>query len=76
MFADGLTCDNMIRFFNTRITQPPYLPIPVIGEITIAPPSVAAGNYKHVQGLRLDTAFLENNYVSCESMKGYTYGGQ
>ncbi|KAI8931621.1 hypothetical protein NX059_011273 [Plenodomus lindquistii] len=75
MFADGKTCDNMIRLFNTSLTTAPYGIDQVIGSVkaNIAP-FKEMKTWSGVYGLRLDTAFIENNYLPCESLRGYGTG--
>lgn len=68
-FADGRSCDNMIRLFNTSVTT----------EIERVRGSVRAKIYpfegeevwEDVEGIRLNTAFIENNYLPCEGFSGY-----
>jgi hypothetical protein len=59
-FADGKTCDNMIRLFNTSLSTAPHAIERVAGTVRAT-----------VHGLRLDTAFIENNYLPCEDFRGY-----
>ncbi|KAF2849572.1 hypothetical protein T440DRAFT_130179 [Plenodomus tracheiphilus IPT5] len=75
MFADGKTCDNMIRLFNTSVTTSPNRIDQVIGSVqaNIAPLK-GVMSWNGVYGLRLDTAFVENNYLPCESLRGYGTG--
>ncbi|KAK7533944.1 uncharacterized protein J3D65DRAFT_647021 [Phyllosticta citribraziliensis] len=66
-------CDNMIRFFNTSITAPPYQPVGVKGHVKVSDPFFPGGQEWHdVWGLRLDTAFIEHNFIKCEKLKGYS----
>jgi hypothetical protein len=72
-FADGKTCDNMIRLFNTTVTTAPNRIERVSGIVRAnIPPFSSEQEWRNVYGLRLDTAFIENNYVSCESFRGYS----
>jgi hypothetical protein len=77
-FANGIFCDNMIRFFNTVISQGEFAPVGVQGNITIAAGYVGPTETKYtkIYGIRLDTAFIENNYMLCSQFKGYTYRGE
>lgn len=72
-FADGKTCDNMIRLFNTSLTTAPNGIEHVKGTVraNIFPFSDEQ-EWRNVYGLRMDTAFIENNYLSCESFRGYS----
>ncbi|KAF1922993.1 uncharacterized protein M421DRAFT_333469 [Didymella exigua CBS 183.55] len=69
IFADGKTCDNMIRLFNTSVTTSIET---VVGSVrAIMPPFSEERVWKGVEGIRLDSAFIENNYLPCESFRGY-----
>ncbi|KAF2624522.1 hypothetical protein BU25DRAFT_154964 [Macroventuria anomochaeta] len=68
-FADGKTCDNMIRLFNTSVTTSIET---VRGSVRAKiPPFEREEVWEGVEGIRLDSAFLENNYLSCEGFRGY-----
>jgi hypothetical protein len=68
-FADGKTCDNMIRLFNTSVTTSIEL---VKGSVQAKiPPFETAQEWTDVEGIRLDSAFIENNYLPCENFRGY-----
>ncbi|KAL8771474.1 MAG: hypothetical protein Q9209_003144 [Squamulea sp. 1 TL-2023] len=65
-------CDNWITFWNTSITTGAYEPQPVVGEVLLSPPIVPSKKvWRNVQGVKADRAFLENNYLNCESLKGW-----
>ncbi|KAL8786934.1 MAG: hypothetical protein Q9213_002476 [Squamulea squamosa] len=65
-------CDNWITFWNTSITTGTYEPRPVVGEVLLSPPFVPTRKvWRNVQGVKADRAFLENNYLSCESLRGW-----
>ena len=69
IFADGKTCDNMVRLFNTSVTTSIET---VIGTVRAKiPPFSEEKVWQGVQGIRLDSAFIENNYLPCESFRGY-----
>lgn len=69
IFADGKTCDNMIRLFNTSVTT--HIE-PVVGTVRAQiPPFSVEKVWEGVEGIRLDSAFIENNYLPCESFRGY-----
>ncbi|KAF2117084.1 hypothetical protein BDV96DRAFT_490007 [Lophiotrema nucula] len=71
-FADGKTCDHMTRLFNTSVTTSHGIE-PVKGTIRVKlPPFVGEVEFKDVYGLRLDSAFIENNYLPCETFRGYS----
>lgn len=71
-FADGKTCDNMIRLFNTSLSTAPNGIERVKGTVRAnIHPFNREHEWRNVYGLRMDTAFIENNYLSCESFRGY-----
>ncbi|OAK96804.1 hypothetical protein IQ06DRAFT_229386 [Phaeosphaeriaceae sp. SRC1lsM3a] len=71
-FADGKTCDNMIRLFDTSVTIAPNKIESVRGTVKARiPPFQGEVEWKDVYGLRMDTAFIENNYLPCENFRGY-----
>ncbi|KAH7119717.1 hypothetical protein B0J11DRAFT_67115 [Dendryphion nanum] len=72
-FADGKTCDNMIRLFDTSVTTAPNRIEHVKGTVRIhMPPFAEAQEWTNAYGLRMDTAFIENNYLPCENFRGYS----
>ncbi|KAF2825466.1 hypothetical protein CC86DRAFT_43499 [Ophiobolus disseminans] len=72
-FADGKTCDNMIRLYNTSVTTSPNQIETVRGSVKVnIPPFSDEQEWKGVYGLRMDTAFIENNYLPCEDFRGYS----
>jgi hypothetical protein len=73
MFADGRSCDNMIRLFNTELSTAPNEIQSVRGSVKAQfPPFAGEQEWKDVYGLRFDSAFIENNYLPCESFRGYS----
>ncbi|KAF2802523.1 uncharacterized protein BDZ99DRAFT_551387 [Mytilinidion resinicola] len=71
-FANGLTCDEMVRYFNTSVSTGENAPVPVRGRVEAKLQTFKGGKvWKGVYGIRLDTSFVENNYLSCESLRGY-----
>ncbi|CAO2647611.1 Nn.00g085330.m01.CDS01 [Neocucurbitaria sp. VM-36] len=71
-FADGKTCDNMIRLFNTSVTTAPNRIETVKGTVKAnIYPFENEQEWRDVYGLRMDTAFIENNYLPCENFRGY-----
>ena len=71
-FADGKTCDNMIRLFNTSVTTTPNRVETVKGTVRAKiHPFRSEQEWTGVYGLRVDTAFIENNYLPCENFRGY-----
>lgn len=77
-----LTCDNMIRFFHTKITAGPVQPSGISGSVSLAPVAKSGvtffphgAKFKDVKGVKMDVAFIENNYRNCASLEGYQYMG-
>jgi hypothetical protein len=74
-FANGKTCDNMIRLFDTSVTLAPNRIESVRGTVRVKiPPFKEEVKWEGVYGLRMDTAFIENNYLPCENFRGYGSG--
>lgn len=72
MFANGKTCDNMIRLFDTNVTTAPNGIESIKGSVKAKIfPFQYEQEWKNVHGLRLDTSFIENNYLPCENFRGY-----
>ena len=72
-FADGRTCDNMIRLFDTSVTMSPNRIETVRGSVKVKiPPFTDEQEWSDVYGLRMATAFIENNYLPCENFRGYS----
>ncbi|KAF2263120.1 hypothetical protein CC78DRAFT_290241 [Lojkania enalia] len=72
-FADGKTCDNLIRLFNTSVTTSHGIER-VKGTVRARiPPFDQGWEWQDVYGLRLDTSFIENNYLNCDSFRGYSW---
>ncbi|KAH8722949.1 hypothetical protein GQ44DRAFT_621528 [Phaeosphaeriaceae sp. PMI808] len=72
IFADGKTCANMIRLFNTSATTAPNRIESVKGSVKAnIPPFVGEQEWADVYGIRLATAFIENNYLPCADFRGY-----
>ncbi|KAH8919488.1 hypothetical protein BT69DRAFT_1337254 [Atractiella rhizophila] len=70
-------CDKQVHYFNTSVTLPPYQPTDVIGNVTVQKTifeGADGGGYQwtNVWGVRMDTAFVEYNYLDCASLKGYS----
>ena len=64
------------RIFNTSVTAAPYEPVAVKGDVKIQDPLFPGGmNWSGVFGVRVDTAFIERNFVPCANFKGYAGTG-
>jgi hypothetical protein len=75
-FANATTCDNMIRLFNTTMSVGEYAPVSVRGRVKAhALPFEAESEWTDIYGVQVATPFIENNYLDCESMRGYSGTG-
>jgi hypothetical protein len=71
-FADGKTCDNMIRLFNTSLSTGANAIEAVQGDVTARMwPLEGEQAWAGVEGIRFSSAFIENNYLPCEMFRGY-----
>ncbi|KAM7193135.1 hypothetical protein V8F33_008007 [Rhypophila sp. PSN 637] len=72
-FANGTTCDNMIRLFNTSMSIGDHSPVSVLGKVraNAFPFRGEQKQYVDVYGVQVTTPFIENNYLDCQTMKGY-----
>lgn len=73
-FGSGVPlCDNYITLFNSTVTTGKYAPVAVKGTVSVVPPYYPTNTtFSEVYGYRMDNAFIENNLVPCEQLKGYT----
>lgn len=76
-FANGTTCDNMIRLFNTTMSVGDHAPVPVRGRVRARafPFQGAEQEWAGVYGVQVATPFIENNYLDCRAMRGYSGTG-
>jgi len=77
-FANATSCDNMIRLFNTTMSLGEHAPKPVLGRVRArAFPfgNAPATEWADVYGVQVATPFIENNYLDCHSMRGYSGTG-
>lgn len=71
IFADGVKCDQQITFFNTTLSVGKNAPVGLIGDITISSPYLPSDStFTNVFGLKVDVAFIENNFLDCPSLRG------
>ncbi|KAH6626487.1 hypothetical protein B0J18DRAFT_365003 [Chaetomium sp. MPI-SDFR-AT-0129] len=72
-FANASSCDNMIRFFNTSMSTGEHAPVAVRGKATgrAFPFNETTHKWADVHGIQVATPFIENNYLDCQTMKGY-----
>ncbi|KAH7116680.1 hypothetical protein B0J13DRAFT_205170 [Dactylonectria estremocensis] len=72
IFAAGETCDQMIRLFDTPLSQGAFAPIPVKTKVeSNIGPFTCKTSFTGVFGFQITTPFIENNYLSCDTLKGY-----
>ncbi|KAK3996600.1 hypothetical protein QBC44DRAFT_135669 [Cladorrhinum sp. PSN332] len=75
-FANGTSCDNMIRLFNTTMSVDDYAPRTVQGRVKAnAFPFRGQQEWTDVYGVQVATPFIENNYLDCRTMRGYVGTG-
>ncbi|KFY13814.1 hypothetical protein V491_06265 [Pseudogymnoascus sp. VKM F-3775] len=71
IFADGLHCDQQISLYNTTLSTGANAAVGLIGDIAISAPYLPSDSvFRNVFGLKVDVAFIENNLLDCESLKG------
>lgn len=71
IFADGVKCDQQITLFNTTLSKGVYAPVGLVGDISISAPYLPSDSiFRNVFGLKVDVAFIENNFLDCESLQG------
>ncbi|EMD88624.1 hypothetical protein COCC4DRAFT_137372 [Bipolaris maydis ATCC 48331] len=72
IFANGSSCDNMIRLFNTSLSTAPNRIENVKGSVRAKmEPFKTEQVWDGVYGIRFASAFIENNYLPCENFRGY-----
>lgn len=75
-FTNALTCDNMLILWNSSVSTGKNAPTGVIGDVMIKAPYFPSDmTFNGVHGVKVDTAFIETNYLPCESLKGYSGTG-
>lgn len=76
-FANASSCDNMIRLFNTTMSAGAYAPAPVRGRVraNVFPLGDTEEEWMDVYGIQVATPFIENNYLDCRTMRGYSGTG-
>ncbi|EUC27447.1 hypothetical protein COCCADRAFT_41829 [Bipolaris zeicola 26-R-13] len=72
IFANGKSCDNMIRLFDTSLSTAPNRIENVKGSVRAKmEPFKTEQVWDGVYGIRFASAFIENNYLPCENFRGY-----
>ncbi|KAI4141057.1 MAG: hypothetical protein L6R39_005523 [Caloplaca ligustica] len=77
MFGNNTAvCDNMISLWNTTISTGAYAPQGIVGDVVVGPPLVPRKQiFRGARGIRAQRAFVENNYLPCGTLKGYSGTG-
>jgi hypothetical protein len=67
----------MIRLFNTTMSVDEYSPVPVHGRVRARafPLQGAEKEWAGIYGVQVATPFIENNYLDCRMMRGYSGTG-
>ncbi|KAK4122213.1 hypothetical protein N657DRAFT_657080 [Parathielavia appendiculata] len=73
-FANATSCDNMIRLFNTTMSVGEHAPASVRGRVRarVFPFGGVEQEWTDVYGVQVATPFIENNYLDCRTMRGYS----
>jgi hypothetical protein len=76
-FANATSCDNMIRLYNTTMSTGGLTPVPVRGRVRARafPFQEGEKEWTDVYGVQVATPFIENNYLDCRTMRGYSGTG-
>jgi len=72
IFGNGSTCDQQTTLFNTTLSTGKNAPVGVHGSVSIAKPYLDPSRdtfFDHVFGVKVDIAFIENNYLDCDTLK-------
>ncbi|KFY29153.1 hypothetical protein V493_02513 [Pseudogymnoascus sp. VKM F-4281 (FW-2241)] len=72
IFSDAVMCDQQITLFNTTLSMGINAPVGLIGDIEISAPYLPSDStFTNVFGLKVDVAFIENNFLECSSLRGF-----
>lgn len=73
-FANASSCDNMIRLFNTSMSTGEHAPVSVHGRAIgrAFPFNETTHKWADIHGIQVATPFIENNYLDCQTMRGYS----
>jgi hypothetical protein len=64
-------CGQQLAFFNTSFSAGGGEPRGVIGDVYVSTPFLpSTTHFQDVHGVAVTYAWLENNFVACESLKG------
>lgn len=71
IFINGSSCCEQIRLYDTRLSFGQHAPVRIQASVEARlGPFDAPTSFNGVQGVQVMTPFIENNYVSCESLVG------
>lgn len=74
--SNRAVCDNFISLCNSSISEGQNALVVVQANVSIAAPYLPTTTaFAGVYGLKIDRAFIENNYESCSSLNGYSATG-
>lgn len=70
-FGNGSVCDEQIRLFGP-LASSDWAPRPVLGNVKIETPLLEKEIvFNGVTGIQIATPFIENNYLVCDTLRGY-----
>lgn len=75
-FANGTTCGQMIRLFDTTLSAGEFAPRHVRGSVRAANVFPFEGEdrlWDRVYGIQLATPFIEHNHVDCRALQSYQW---
>lgn len=76
IFGNGTQCDRQVRLFNSSLSDAPYEPRYVKGKVSTNLPPLGDSKWLgEVEGIQIDTAFIEYNWLDCQTLKGYSGTG-
>ena len=71
IFVNGSSCCDHTRFYDTPLSLGQHAPVRIQASVEAKlGPFGTPTSFEGVQGIQVMAPFIENNYVSCESLKG------
>lgn len=71
VFSNGQKCDQQITLYNSSVSTGKNAAVGIKGDIFVAAPYLPKDSYfDAVYGLKVDIAFIENNLLDCQTLKG------
>jgi hypothetical protein len=72
IFGNGFLCDRQVRLFNNSLTTGAFQPKSIKARISAnLPPAPSQDGSRDVFGYQFTTPFIEYNWLSCHTLKGY-----